>query len=134
MKYINFGEPNIGNDEINAVKKVMISKWIGSGPTTETFERKFKSYKNSKYALSLNSCTAGLHLSLIVSGIKNGDEVITTPLTFCSTINSILLVGAKPVLVDINKDTLNFDENLIEKKISKKNKSYHRSSLRWTSV
>ena len=123
MKYINFGEPNIGTDEINAVKKVMISKWIGSGPTTENFERKFKSYKNSKYALSLNSCTAGLHLSLIVSGIKNGDEVITTPLTFCSTINSILLVGAKPVLVDINKDTLNFDENLIEKKISKKTKA-----------
>ena len=123
MKTINFGQPSIDKEEINAVTKVMMSKWIGSGPKTESFEKEFKKYKKSKYTLSLNSCTAGLHLSLIVLGIKNGDEVITTPLTFCSTINSIMLVGAKPVLVDINKDTLNFDENSIEKKITRKTKA-----------
>ena len=74
-KLIIFGTPSIGKDEINAVKKVLISKWIGSGPISEKFEEKFKKYKKSAYSLSLNSCTAGLHLSLKVLGIKDGDEV-----------------------------------------------------------
>ncbi len=120
--FITFGEPNIGKEEITLLKKTISSKWIGSGPTTEIFEEKFKKYKKTKYSLSLNSCTAALHLSLISLNIKKGDEVITTPMTFCSTINSILLVGAKPVLVDINPDTLNIDENKIEEKITKKTK------------
>ncbi len=121
-KYIVYGEPSIGNGEIEAVLKVIKSKWIGSGPITQKFEEDFKKYKKSSNCLALNSCTAGLHLSLKAMNIKSGDEVITTPLTFCSTINSILLVGAKPVLVDINPSTLNIDENLIEKKITKKTK------------
>ena len=123
MKTIPFGLPSIDKEEINAVKRVIESKWIGSGPVTQDFENKFTKYKKSKYSLSVNSCTAGLHLSLIVLGVKHGDEVITTPLTFCSTINSILLVGAKPVLVDIDKKTFNFDENKIEEKITKKTKA-----------
>ena len=122
QKFILFGKPNIGNKEISLLKKTINSKWIGSGPTTEVFEKKFRNYKKTKYSLSLNSCTAALHLSLISLGIKEGDEVLTTPMTFCSTINSILLVKAKPVLVDINPDTLNIDENKIEKKITKKTK------------
>ena len=122
-KFITFGEPNIGTKEINFLKKTISSKWIGSGPITEEFENKFKIYKKSKYSLSVNSCTAALHLSLISLGLKKGDEVITTPMTFCSTINSILLVGAKPVLVDINPDTLNIDENMISKKINSKTKA-----------
>ena len=122
-KFITFGEPNIGIKEINFLKRTISSKWIGSGPITEEFENKFKIYKKSKYSLSVNSCTAALHLSLISLGLKKGDEVITTPMTFCSTINSILLVGAKPVLVDINPDTLNIDENIISKKINSKTKA-----------
>ena len=112
-KYIIYGEPSIGKKEISAVLKVIKSKWIGSGPVTQVFEKKFKNYKKSKYCLALNSCTAGLHLSLKALDIQQDDEVITTPLTFCSTINSILLVGAKPILVDINPDRLNIDEHLI---------------------
>ena len=122
-KFITFGVPNIGKTEIQLLKKTINSKWIGSGPTTEIFEKKFKNYKNSSYSLSLNSCTAALHLSLISLGIKKGDEVITTPMTFCSTINSILLVDAKPVLVDINPNTFNIDETKIEQKISKRTKA-----------
>lgn len=122
-RIIPFGMPCIGKEEINAVKKIIDSKWIGSGPITEKFEKNFKNYKKSKNAISLNSCTAAMHLSLIALGIKSGDEVITTPLTFCSTINSILLVGAKPVLVDINPETLNIDENKIEAKITDKTKA-----------
>ena len=69
-KFIIFGIPSIGKDEINAVKKVMASKWIGSGLVTENFEKKFAKYKKSFYSLSLNSCTAALHLSLKVLNIK----------------------------------------------------------------
>lgn len=122
-KYISYGEPAIGHREIKAVLKVIKTKWIGSGPVTQKFEKKFKKYKKSSYCLALNSCTAGLHLSLMAMNIKHGDEVITTPLTFCSTINSILLVGAKPILVDINPNTLNIDENTIKNKITKKTKA-----------
>ena len=120
---INFGSPAIGKDEIRAVKKVIDSKWIGSGPITENFERKFKNYKNAKIGVSLNSCTAAMHLSLLALNIAPGDEVITTPLTFCSTINSILLVRAIPILVDIKPDTLNIDEEKIINKITKKTKA-----------
>ena len=79
-KFITFGEPNIGQKEINYLKKTISSKWIGSGPTTEKFEKKFSNYKKSKFSLSVNS-TAALHLSNLF-GIKKGDEVITTPMTF----------------------------------------------------
>ena len=120
---IGFGRPDIGNSEIRAVKKVIKSKWIGSGPVTEKFEKMFKNYKKTKNAISVNSCTAAMHLALLSLNIGRGDEVITTPMTFCSTINSILLVGAKPVLVDINLDTLNIDENKIKNKITKKTKA-----------
>ena len=122
-KQIIFGEPSIGKEEINYISKVVRSKWIGSGQVTETFEKKFKIYKNSKYALSVNSCTAALHLSLIYCGIKRNDEVITTPMTFASTINSIAMVGAKPILADIDPETFNINPRNIEKKITKKTKA-----------
>ena len=123
-KFIPFGKPYIGIDEMRFITKVIKSKWIGSGPITEKFERKFKNYKKSKFALSVNSCTAALHLSLIYCGIKSNDEVITTPMTFVSTINSIILSGAKPILADIDPITFNIDP-----------KTYHYSGkAEWTSV
>ena len=122
-KIIRFGKPYLGSEEISAVAKVIKSGWIGTGQDLVNFEKKFLKFKNVKYAISLNSCTAGLHLSLLALGIKKGDEVITTSLTFCSTINSIILSGAKPVLVDIRSDTFNIDENKIEEKITKKTKA-----------
>jgi len=122
-KKITFGEPDVGLDELNAIKKVIQSKWIGTGPVTSKFEQKFKKYKNAKHSLAVNSCTAALHISLITMGIGKGDEVITTPMTFSSTVNSIIHSGAKPVLVDIDPDTFNINPDLIEKKISKKTKA-----------
>ena len=122
-KFIPFGRPYIGNEEIKSVTNVMKSKWIGSGPVTEAFENNFKKYKESKYALSVNSCTAALHLSLIYCGIKYNDEIITTPMTFASTINSIVLSGAKPILADIDSNNFNIDPKEIEKKITKKTKA-----------
>jgi dTDP-4-amino-4,6-dideoxygalactose transaminase len=122
-KFIPFGRPYIGNEEIKSVTNVMKSKWIGSGPVTEAFENNFKKYKETKYALSVNSCTAALHLSLIYCGIKYNDEIITTPMTFASTINSIVLSGAKPILADIDSNNFNIDPKEIEKKITKKTKA-----------
>ena len=110
-------------DEIAAIKKVVLSKWIGTGAITQKFENKFKIYKKANFSLAVNSCTAALHLSLLSLGIKKGDEVITTPMTFSSTISSIVHAGATPVLADINPDTFNIDPNSIIKKITKKTKA-----------
>ena len=121
--FIPFGKPSLHEAEFSNVYSVLKSKWIGTGPIVEKFEKNFSNYKKSNYAISVNSCTAALHLSLISLGLKKGDEVITTPMTFAATINSIVLAGCKPVLVDIRPDTLNINEKIIEKKITKKTKA-----------
>ena len=113
--FILYGKPYYGSEEDKKVKNVLKSNWIGTGPIVQKFERNFSNYKKIKFAKSLNSCTAALHLSLLSLNLKKNDEVITTPLTFAATINSIILAGAKPVLVDVRKDTYNIDEKLIEK-------------------
>ena len=121
--FLIFGSPLIAKEEIEEVVKTMKSGWLGTGPKTFRFEEMFKKYIGSKYALALNSCTAGLHLSLLAVGIGQGDEVITTPMTFASTVNVIIHCGAKPVFADIEKGTLNIDPKEIERKISKKTKA-----------
>ena len=123
MKHIVFGKPPIGREEINFVTKVIKSKWMGSGQITQDFENKFRKFKNSKYAISTNSCTSALYLALKYSGVKPGDEVITTPMTFVSTINSIIHVGAKPILADVDPLSFNIDPFEIKKKITKKTKA-----------
>ncbi len=122
-KFIVFGKPYWKNAEIKELIDTIKSGWWGTGPKTELFEEKFKDYIGCKYALGVNSATAGLHLSLVSLGVKEDDEVITTPMTFCSTVNAIMHVGAKPIFVDINPDTWNIDETKIEKKITKKTKA-----------
>lgn len=122
MKNIYFGEPDIGQKEIDAVVRVMKSKWIGFGPVSLEFERQLVKYLGVKYAATLSSCTAALHLALILNKTQPRDEIITTPLTFAATANVISNLGAKPVFVDINPDTFNIDENLIEKAITPRTK------------
>ncbi len=122
-KFITFGEPCITKNESDILNKTFISKWLGTGPLVKKFETNFSNYKKISFSLALNSCTSALFLSLKLIGIKKGDEVITTPLTFCSTINSIIHTGAKPVLVDIDEKNLNINHRLIEKKINKKTKA-----------
>lgn len=122
-EFIPFSKPSIGNEEITAVNEVLRSGWLTTGPKTQEFETLFKSYVDSKYALAVNSCTAGLHLSLHSLGISKGDEVITTPLTFAATANTIVHCGAKPVFADIEKETLNIDPYKIEEKITSKTKA-----------
>jgi len=121
--FLVFGAPSIEEPEIEEVVGCMRRRWIGTGPKVIQFEQDFAAFKSAKYAIALSSCTAALHLSLLASGIKPGDEVITTPMTFCSTINAIIHSGAIPVLADCDKKTLNILPEEIEKKITAKTKA-----------
>lgn len=120
--FLVFGKPFIGKEEIVEVVDTLKSGWWGTGPKTEAFEKAFTLYANAKYALGVNSATAGLHLALKALGVGPGDEVITTPLTFVSTVNVILHCGATPVFADVERDAWNIDPKEIEKKITKKTK------------
>ncbi len=122
-EFILFGQPNIGKDEINEVIDSLRNGWLGTGPKTKRFEEDFAEYKSSKFSLALNSCTAGLHLSCLTLDLKPGDEVITTAMTFCATVNSIIHAGGKPVLVDIDPSSWNIDCNKLEEKITSKTKA-----------
>src|SRR3990172_6726872 len=122
-KFLVFGSPMIEEPEINEVMDSLRSGWLSTGPKVAKFEEEFKKYAGCEYALAVNSCTAGLHLAMIASGIKPGAEVITTPMTFAATANVITHVGARPVFVDIDKSTMNIDPNLIEAKINKRTKA-----------
>jgi len=102
--FIPFHRPSIGQEEIDEVIATLRSGWLTTGPRAERFENEFKKYVRSPYALAVNSGTAALHLALTALKIGPGDEVITSPLTFCATVNAILHVGAKPVLADIGED------------------------------
>lgn len=118
-KFLVFGKPYIGREEIKEVVATLKSGWWGTGPRAEKFEKDFAKYTKAKYALAVNSATAGLHLAIKSLGLKPHDEVITTPLTFCSTVNVIIHSGATPVFADVNLDDWNIDPAEIEKKITK---------------
>ena len=121
--FILFGQPKIGEDEIYEVIDSLKKGWLGTGPKTKRFENDFAKYKSVKHSLALNSCTAGLHLSCLTLDLKPGDEVITTAMTFCATVNTIIHAGGKPVLVDIDPNTWNIDPSKLEKKINSKTKA-----------
>ena len=121
--YLVFGSPSIGEEEISEVCQSMRSGWVGTGPKVKKFEEMFKKFKNCRYAIGVSSCTAALHLSLLVLEIKPGHEVITTPLTFASTAHSIVHVGARPVFADVKLETMNIDPVAVEKKINRKTKA-----------
>lgn len=120
---LELSKPYIGKSEINSVIKVLKSGRLSIGPKLIKFESNFAKYIGTKYGIGVNSGTSGLHLALKAVGIKEGDEVITTPFSFIASANSILYLKAKPIFVDINKKTLNIDENKIEKSITTKTKA-----------
>ena len=114
-KFISFSPPWIGREEIAEVVDTLRSDWITTGPKTRRFEEEFRKFVKADAALALSSCTAGLHLALVLHGIKPGDAVITTPMTFCSGVNVIEHMGAIPVLADIEPRTLNIDPEAVRK-------------------
>ncbi len=109
--FIAFGVPDLGEEEIQEVVATLRGGWLGKGPRVTAFEAQFAAYKGlgPERAAAVSSCTAALHLSLIAAGVGPGDEVITTPLTFCATANTILQTGAVPVLCDVDPETMNID-------------------------
>ncbi|NCD40828.1 MAG: DegT/DnrJ/EryC1/StrS family aminotransferase [Bacteroidia bacterium] len=121
--FLIFGSPCIGQEEIDEVVASMKSGWIGTGPKTAQFENDFALYKEAAYAVAVNSGTAALHLAMLVAGIGPGDEVITTALTFCATINTIIHAGATPVLADVDPVSMNIDPIEVEAKITSRTKA-----------
>lgn len=116
--FLVFGSPLIEEAEIEEVIACMRSAWIGTGPRVAQFETAFAAYKGVQQAVALNSCTAALHLSLLAANLKPGDEVITTPLTFCATVNAIIHSGATPVLADVDNTTFNISPDEIARRIT----------------
>jgi dTDP-4-amino-4,6-dideoxygalactose transaminase len=106
---VPFAPPFLGGAEIAEVIATLESGWLSTGPRVAAFEQAFRDYTGAPHAIALNSCTAALHLSLLAAGIGPGDEVVTTPLTFCATANAILHAGATPVFADIDPLTFNLD-------------------------
>lgn len=113
----------LDDDEINEVVDTLKSGWFTTGPKTHQFEEEFKEYIGCKHALGLNSCTAGLHLSLVAMEFPEGSEIITTPMTFPATANVIVHERLRPVFVDIEPGTLNIDVSRIEEKITSKTRA-----------
>lgn len=119
--FLPFSLPLIEEEEIAEVVDALKSNWITTGPKTKRFEKQFAEYIGCKHAIAVNSCTAALHLALEAIGIKEGDEIITTPMTFAATAEVIRYFKAKPVFVDIDPVTMNIDPCKIEELLSSYN-------------
>jgi len=119
---IPIGRPDVGKDEIEAVIETMKSGWVSQGEKVERFEKSFAEYCGMKYGVAVSTGTAALHTALTALDIKEGDEIITTPLSCVATTNPIVDHNAKPVFVDVDPETLNIDASLIEEKITPKTK------------
>ncbi|MDD4990296.1 MAG: UDP-4-amino-4,6-dideoxy-N-acetyl-beta-L-altrosamine transaminase [Candidatus Pacebacteria bacterium] len=123
QKIIPYGKQWLDNDDIEAVVEVLKSDWLTQGPKVEEFEKAVANYCNVKYAIAFSSGTAALHGAYFVLGIKKGDEVIVSPLTFAATASAVVYCSGTPVFSDIKKETLNIDPELIEAKINGKTKA-----------
>jgi dTDP-4-amino-4,6-dideoxygalactose transaminase len=117
-RFLVFGQPCIEEADIAEVVDSMNLRWLGTGPKVARFEQAMAEYKGVAHAVAVNSCTAGLHLACIALGLGPGDEVITTALTFCSTVNVIIHSGATPVLADVDPVTMNIDPRSSAAKIT----------------
>src|SRR6516225_6660273 len=120
--FIPFHRPSIGEEEISEVVETLRSGWLTSGPRVARFEREFREYTGAPHAVAVNSATAALHLALAALKIGPGDEVITTPMTFCATVQAILHVGATPVLADVGPDG-NIDPEEIAERMTRRTRA-----------
>ena len=123
--FIIFGAPDIQDDEVAEVADVLQSGWLGTGPRVARFESEFADYKgvSASQVAAVNSCTAGLHVSMIAAGLGPGDEVLTTAMTFCATANAIIHAGATPVPVDVDPVSQNIDADLIRGRITERTRA-----------
>jgi dTDP-4-amino-4,6-dideoxygalactose transaminase len=122
-EFLPYALPYWDDGEINAVIGAIRSNWWSKGPKTLEFEQRFADFAGAQYAVAVNSCTAALHSALVAKGIGEGDEVITTPLTFCSTANVVVHAGARPVFADVCEDTGLIDPQAIERAVTERTKA-----------
>ena len=122
-EFLPLSRPTIGEEEIREVVETLRSGWITTGPKVALFEERFRQYLDMPHAIAVSSGTAGLHAALLGAGIGPGDEVITSSMTFAATANAIVLAGARPVLVDCERDTLNIEVGAVERAVTNKTKA-----------
>ena len=128
---INYGKHYLDNKDIKSVVSTLKSDWLTQGPKVMNFENKMKSFLGSNYSLAVNSGTAALHLACIAIGVKKDDIILTTPITFLSSINSALYLKAKPIFIDIDSKNYCIDIKKLEKQLinlkkkKKKNQSFN---------
>ena len=122
-EFLVFGSPAIEQPEIDEVVASLRSGWLGTGPKVARFQQDFRDYKGASCAVAVSSCTAALHLSMLVAGLRPGDEVITTPMTFCATVNAIIHAGLTPVLADVDRMTMNIMPEQIKAKLTDKTRA-----------
>ncbi|MCG2705298.1 MAG: UDP-4-amino-4,6-dideoxy-N-acetyl-beta-L-altrosamine transaminase [Candidatus Omnitrophica bacterium] len=123
MKNISYGRQFIDKRDIKAVNKVLKSDWLTQGPKVKEFENAICEYTGAKYAVAVSNATAALHNACLVGGIGQGDEVITSPITFVASANCVLYCGGKPVFADIQNDTINIDPAEVKNRINKRTKA-----------
>lgn len=121
--FLPFGRPNFSDEEIAAVTRVLRSGWVGMGAETIAFEQELAEYVGAPHVVTVNSCTSALFLSLLVSGVGEGDEVICPSLTWCSTANAVLYAGARPVFCDIDAETLCLSPETVLAKLTTRTKA-----------
>lgn len=120
---IPVAKPYLTSDEAQAAYDTILTGWITQGPKVSELEEKFAQYTGAKYAVAVSNCTTGLHLAMIVAGVKEGDEVICPSMSYIATANSIMYVGAKPVFAEVDARTFNIDAQHAEKLITPKTKA-----------
>ncbi|HLF19232.1 MAG TPA: DegT/DnrJ/EryC1/StrS family aminotransferase [Bacteroidota bacterium] len=121
--FLVFGSPRIEEDEIQEVVDSLRTGWLGTGPKVAKFEELFREYIGAEHAVAVHSCTAALHLSMIAANVGQGDEVITSPMTFAATANAVIHTGATPIFADIERRTLNINPAEIRRKITSATKA-----------
>ena len=126
---IPYGRQNIDQDDINAVVSVLNSDYLTQGPKVLEFEQKFSKYVGAKYSVAVNNATAGLHLSALALGLKNGDRVITSPITFAASANCIRYCGAEVWFSDINPDTYLLDLDSVQDLIKSKPRGFFKGII-----
>lgn len=122
-EFLPFSRPSMGDDEIAAVEHVLRSGWITTGPQTHQLETDFCTMFGCKHAISVSSATGGMHITLMALGIGPGDEVITPSQTWVSTLNMIVLLGAEPVMIDVDRNTLMVTAEAVEAAITPRTKA-----------
>ena len=118
MSFLPFSRPALGEEELAAVQAVFASGWITTGPQNAALEQAFCQLTGNQHAIAVSSATAGMHVTLMALGIQPGDEVITPSLTWVSTLNIITLLGATPVMIDVDRDNLMVSAEQIEAAIT----------------